>query len=97
MRSISSLPSAKLTRILKYAGEPTRVEIGDRNRIRESVTIHRGTVQGGGLTKVGNDNLLMINAPWLLIVRLAIAAILANNARRSRAMFRWMIMSLSAA
>ncbi|STU72111.1 acyl-[acyl-carrier-protein]-UDP-N-acetylglucosamine O-acyltransferase [Klebsiella pneumoniae] len=43
-------------------GEPTRVEIGDRNRIRESVTIHRGTVQGGGLTKVGNDNLLMINA-----------------------------------
>ena len=47
---------------LKYAGEPTRVEIGDRNRIRESVTIHRGTVQGGGLTKVGSDNLLMINA-----------------------------------
>lgn len=45
---------------LKYAGEPTRVEIGDRNRIRESVTIHRGTVQGGGLTKVGSDNLLMI-------------------------------------
>ena len=39
---------------LKYAGEPTRVEIGDRNRIRESVTIHRGTVQGGGLTKVGS-------------------------------------------
>lgn len=38
---------------LKYAGEPTRVEIGDRNRIRESVSIHRGTVQGGGLTKVG--------------------------------------------
>ena len=45
---------------LKYAGEPTRVEIGDRNRIRESVTIHRGTVQGGGLTKVVSDNLLMI-------------------------------------
>ncbi len=38
------------------------MEIGDRNRIRESVTIHRGTVQGGGLTKVGSDNLLMINA-----------------------------------
>lgn len=31
---------------LKYADEPTRVEIGDRNRIRESVTIHRGTQQG---------------------------------------------------
>lgn len=41
---------------LKYAGEPTRVEIGDRNRIRESVTIHRGTAQGGNLTKVGSDN-----------------------------------------
>jgi UDP-N-acetylglucosamine acyltransferase len=40
---------------LKYAGEPTLVEIGDRNKIRESVTIHRGTVQGGGITKVGND------------------------------------------
>ena len=43
-------------------GEPTRVEIGDRNRIRESVTIHRGTTQGGGLTKVGSDNLFMVNA-----------------------------------
>ncbi len=47
---------------LKYAGESTRLEIGDRNRIRESVTIHRGTVQGGGLTKVGSDNLFMVNA-----------------------------------
>lgn len=34
---------------LKYRGEPTKTIIGDRNRIRESVTIHRGTVQGGGL------------------------------------------------
>jgi len=44
---------------LKYDGEPTRLEIGDRNTIREFVTINRGTVSGGGLTKVGNDNLLM--------------------------------------
>lgn len=44
---------------LKYAGEETRVEIGNRNLIREFVTIHRGTVQGGGLTKVGDANLLM--------------------------------------
>lgn len=44
---------------LKYDGEPTRLEIGDRNTIREFVTINRGTVGGGGLTKVGNDNLLM--------------------------------------
>lgn len=43
----------------KYAGEPTRLEIGDRNVIRESVTINRGTVSGGGLTSVGDDNLLM--------------------------------------
>ena len=42
---------------LKYQGEPTRVVIGNRNRIRESVTIHRGTVQGGGVTKIGDDNL----------------------------------------
>ncbi len=43
----------------KYRDEPTRLEIGDRNVIRESVTINRGTVGGGGLTQVGNDNWLM--------------------------------------
>lgn len=43
----------------KYGGEPTRLEIGDRNRIREFCTIHRGTVQDNGITRVGNDNLLM--------------------------------------
>lgn len=43
----------------KYAGEPTRLEIGDRNVIRENCTIHRGTVQDKGLTKIGSDNLLM--------------------------------------
>lgn len=43
----------------KYDGEPTRLEIGDRNVIRESVTINRGTVSGGGLTRVGDDNWLM--------------------------------------
>ena len=37
---------------LKYAGESTRLEIGDRNRIRESVTIHRGTVQGLSLIHI---------------------------------------------
>lgn len=44
---------------LKYAGEATRLEIGDRNTIRECVTINRGTVNGGGVTQVGSDNLLM--------------------------------------
>lgn len=43
----------------KYGGEPTLLEIGDRNIFRECCTIHRGTVQGGGVTKIGNDNLFM--------------------------------------
>ncbi len=44
---------------LSYKGEPTRLEIGDRNMIREYVTIHRGTVKGGQVTKIGNDCLIM--------------------------------------
>lgn len=44
---------------LKYAGEETRLVIGERNIIREYVTMNRGTVGGGGLTSVGNDNLFM--------------------------------------
>jgi len=44
---------------LKYAGEPTRVEIGDGNTIREYVTISRGTAGGGGVTKVGSGCLIM--------------------------------------
>lgn len=44
---------------LKYKGESTRLVIGDRNVIREGVTIHRGTVQDRGETRIGNDNLLM--------------------------------------
>lgn len=44
---------------LKYKGEPTATKIGKRNHIREFVTIHRGTVGGGGLTRIGDDNLLM--------------------------------------
>ncbi len=42
-----------------YKGEPTRLEIGDHNEIRECVTINRGTVKGGGLTKVGSHILIM--------------------------------------
>ena len=44
---------------LKYHGEPTRVEIGDDNSIREFVTIHRGTTEGEGVTRIGSHNLLM--------------------------------------
>ncbi|MEJ2380743.1 MAG: acyl-ACP--UDP-N-acetylglucosamine O-acyltransferase [Gammaproteobacteria bacterium] len=43
----------------KYAGEPTRLEIGDRNVIREYCTINRGTVQDVGVTRVGDDNWIM--------------------------------------
>ena len=44
---------------LKYSGEPTQTEIGDGNTIRECVTISRGTTKGGGITRIGSDNLLM--------------------------------------
>lgn len=44
---------------MKYKGEPTRLEIGDHNIIREGVTVHRGTVQDNSLTSIGNHNLLM--------------------------------------
>ena len=47
---------------LKYKGEETTLLIGDNNTIREQVTINTGTVQGGGLTKIGNNNLIMIGA-----------------------------------
>jgi UDP-N-acetylglucosamine acyltransferase len=45
-----------------YNGEPTRLEIGDHNEIRESVTISRGTVKGGGMTRVGSHTLIMAYA-----------------------------------
>ncbi len=44
---------------LKYAGEATRLEIGDRNVIREYCTFSRGTQGGGGITRVGDDNFMM--------------------------------------
>lgn len=44
---------------LKYAGEITELEIGDRNTIREFATINRGTQGGGGITRIGSDNLFM--------------------------------------
>jgi UDP-N-acetylglucosamine acyltransferase len=43
----------------KFHGEDTRLEIGDNNLIRESVTINRGTVGGGGVTRIGNNNWIM--------------------------------------
>jgi UDP-N-acetylglucosamine acyltransferase len=46
----------------KYSGEPTRLEIGDRNVIREYVTINRGTLKHEGITRVGDDNWIMAYA-----------------------------------
>ncbi|MGB6606067.1 MAG: acyl-ACP--UDP-N-acetylglucosamine O-acyltransferase [Steroidobacteraceae bacterium] len=43
----------------KYRGEPTRLEIGDRNVFRESCTVNRGTTHDKGVTRIGNDNLFM--------------------------------------
>ncbi|MDJ0835632.1 MAG: acyl-ACP--UDP-N-acetylglucosamine O-acyltransferase [Acidobacteriota bacterium] len=47
---------------LKFGQEVTRLVIGNNNKIREHVTIHRGTEHGGGTTKVGNDNLFMVGS-----------------------------------
>ena len=52
--SIGEIPQDK-----KYAGEPTRLEIGDRNTIREYCTLNLGTVQDAGVTRVGDDNWIM--------------------------------------
>lgn len=43
----------------RYQGEPTQVLIGDDNLFREGISIHRGTVKGGGLTRIGNHNFFM--------------------------------------
>jgi len=47
---------------LKYKGGPTRIVIGARNRIREFVTLNRGTEEGGGVTRIGDENLFMAYA-----------------------------------
>ena len=64
----------------KYAGEETRLEIGDRNTIREFVTIHRGTVQDDSLTSIGNDNLLMAYTHVAHDCRIGDHTIMANAA-----------------
>lgn len=64
---------------LKFAGEETFLQIGDYNRIRESCTLHRGTKDGGGLTKIGNHNLLMVNTHIAHDCMVGDYNILANN------------------
>ena len=63
----------------KYRGGATRLEIGDRNQIREAATIHTGTELGGGLTRVGNDNLIMINVHVGHDAHVGDHCILSNN------------------
>jgi UDP-N-acetylglucosamine acyltransferase len=65
---------------LKYSGEPTGTEIGERNQIREFVTIHRGTAGGGGTTRIGSDNLLMAQAHVAHDCQLGNEIIMANAA-----------------
>jgi UDP-N-acetylglucosamine acyltransferase len=73
--SIGAAPQDK-----KYAGEPTRLEIGDRNTIREFVTINLGTTQDAGVTRLGNDNWIMAYVHIAHDCQLGDHIILANNA-----------------
>ena len=64
---------------LKYQGERAETRIGDRNKIREFVTIHRGTQGGGLVTSIGNGNLLMAYVHVAHDVRIADHVVLGNG------------------
>jgi UDP-N-acetylglucosamine acyltransferase len=64
----------------KYAGEETRLEIGDRNTIREYCTINRGTAQDEGITSLGNDNWILAYAHIAHDCRVGSYTIFSNNA-----------------
>ncbi len=65
---------------LKYRGEKSLLRIGDRNIVREFVTLHRGTVDGGGETVIGNDNLFMAYSHVAHDCELGNRVIMANGA-----------------
>jgi UDP-N-acetylglucosamine acyltransferase len=65
---------------LKYRGERTTLEIGDDNIFREGVTVHRGTVGGGGITRLGSGNLLMAQTHVAHDCRVGSGVIFANAA-----------------
>ena len=65
---------------LTYAGEPTQLVIGDHNEIREFATINRGTVKGGGITRIGNHTLVMAYAHVAHDCQIGDRVILANAA-----------------
>jgi UDP-N-acetylglucosamine acyltransferase len=74
--SIGEAPQDK-----KYAGEPTRLEIGDRNTIREFCTFNCGTVQDVGVTRLGNDNWIMAYVHLAHDCQIGNQTIFANNAQ----------------
>ena len=63
---------------IKYAGEKTTLEIGDRNVFREMVTVHPGTDNGGGVTSVGSDNLFLVGVHIAHDCRIGSRCIIAN-------------------
>jgi UDP-N-acetylglucosamine acyltransferase len=65
---------------LKYKGEKTRLEIGARNTFRESCTINRGTAGGGGITRIGDQNLFMAGAHIAHDCQIGSGIIFANAA-----------------
>lgn len=73
--SLGEIPQDK-----KYAGEPTRLEIGDRNVIREFCTFNCGTVQDVGVTKIGDDNWVMAYVHIAHDCQIGNHTIFANNA-----------------
>ena len=68
---------------LKYHGEDTKLVIGDRNTFREGVTVHRGTEGGGGITRIGSDNLFMAQVHVAHDCRVGNHTIFANAAALS--------------
>ncbi len=73
--SIGAAPQDK-----KYAGEPTLLKIGDRNTVREFCTFNLGTVQDGGITRIGSDNLMMAYVHIAHDCQVGNKTIFANNA-----------------
>lgn len=73
--SLGEIPQDK-----KYAGEPTRLEIGDRNVVREFCTFNLGTVQDGGVTRIGDDNWIMAYVHLAHDCQVGNHTIFANNA-----------------
>ncbi|MBV8046521.1 MAG: acyl-ACP--UDP-N-acetylglucosamine O-acyltransferase, partial [Paludibacterium sp.] len=63
----------------KYAGEPTRLEIGDNNTIREFCTINTGTAQDAGVTRIGDDNWIMAYVHIAHDCQIGSRTIMANN------------------